>query len=342
MHNTLYVQTQGTYLHLDHDTIRIDHEGRKIFSIPLHHLEGIVIFGNVLLSPFLIHRCAEEGRAIVWLTRSGRFKARVHPPVSGNVLLRHAQHHALADPERRMQLARRFVAAKIRNTRFTVMRSARDAPDPTDQAALQRTARELARALGQLEHLSNQDLDAVRGIEGEAARTYFASFTHMIRSNRPTFALDGRHKRPPRDPANALLSFLYTLLASDCQSALEAVGLDPQMGCLHALRPGRASLALDLLEEFRAPVADRLALTLINRAQLQHRHFDHHPGGTVYLNEEGRKIVLTAYQKRKQEEVRHTLLREPLPVGLLPLTQARVLARYLRGEMPHYPPYVAQ
>jgi CRISPR-associated protein Cas1 len=278
-----------------------------------------------------MHGLAQRGIALVLLDEHGRFQARLEGPLAGNVLLRRAQHDASQSGPRTLDLARRFVAGKIRNTRAIHLRAAREAKQEADAAALTRTALNLAASLRALPMAA--DLDALRGIEGEAARQHFSAFTLLLRADaREHFGLhEGRNRRPPRDRPNALLSFLYSLWMNDCRSALEAVGLDPQVGFLHALRPGRAALALDLMEEFR-PFADRLALTLINRQQLRPDNFVTREGGAVSLQPEARKAVLVAFQERKQEAVRHPLLAEPLALGLVPLVQARLLARAIRAE----------
>lgn len=336
--NTLYVQTQGSYLRLESETVRVDVDGKKVGQIPLHHLSGIVTFGNVLLSPFLLHRCAEDGRAVVWLSQYGRFKGRLAGPTQGNVLLRRAQHDALCDPARTLAIARFVVAGKLQNAKVTLQRSARENADEGEGALLREAAREMLRGVGQLPLADT--LDEVRGIEGTAARVYFEVFTLMVRQHRPYFEFVERSRRPPRDPINALLSFVYTLVRSDCVAALESVGLDPQLGFLHTLRPGRPALALDMMEEFRAVLADRLVLTLINRQQIQPGDVIEREGGAVTLTDDARKVVLSAYQKRKQEELSHGLLRGTVPFGLVPHLQARLLARHLRGDLPHYPPYL--
>lgn len=333
--NTLFVQTQGTYLRLDHETVRVEVEGKTQLQVPLHHLEGIAVFGNVLLSPFLIFKCAEDGRSVVWFDRDGEFKGRFSGPVSGNVLLRRAQFRAAEDSGHSLELARCFVKAKLKNTRSVLLRAARErGRSPRLQAAIE--AHEAA-----LRRLSRaEDLDEVRGLEGKAGAAYFVAFSELILVQE--FGFDSRIKRPPRDPVNALLSFVYTLLANDCVSALEGVGLDPQFGFLHTLRPGRPALALDLMEEFRCWWADRLVLALLNRRQLTLKDFEQRPGGAVYLAEGGRRTVITAYQKRKQEMVEHPLLKRHVPVGLLPHVQARLLARYLRGDVANYAPFVGR
>jgi CRISPR-associated protein Cas1 len=384
--NTLYVTTERAYVHLDHDTLRVEADRQTLLQAPLLQLGAVVCFGDVLLSPALLHRCAEDGRAVVWLDRNGRFKARLEGPTSGNVLLRRAQHLALSDPERRRAIARTMIAGKLRNGRSVLLRAAREAGTLEDAGELGRAAAEIGRVLTRLPQ--RDDLDLLRGDEGEAARTYFGVFARMVRADRAAFDFQERTRRPPRDRLNALLSFLYTILRADCVAALEGVGLDPQVGYLHALRPGRPALALDLMEELRPAVADRLALTLVNRGQLTADDFEELPpelpevseppelpdlpeepalselpepseapamadaeGATpplvpadraVYLTESGRKTVIVAYQKRKQEEVEHRLLRQKVPLGLIPHLQARLLARHLRDDLALYPPFLAR
>ncbi|MGI8689833.1 MAG: type I-C CRISPR-associated endonuclease Cas1c [Thermomicrobiales bacterium] len=336
--NTLYVMTQGTYAHLDHDTVRLEVERETVLRVPLLQLSGIVCFGNTLISPMLMHRCAEDGRAVVLLDRNGRFKARVEGPVSGNVLLRQAQYLALTTDSRALDIARCFVAAKLQNARQVLLRAAREAVQPDDVAFLGAATREIADGLAAAAEC--RDLDTLRGCEGNAARAYFGVFDRMIRDDRETFALRGRTRRPPLDRTNAALSFCYTLVLADCVAAVAGVGLDPQVGFLHALRPGRPALGLDLLEELRASVADRLVLTLLNRRQLQRDDFEEQPGGAVYLSESGRRTVVIAYQERKKEEVPHRLLGKKIPLGLVPHVQARLLARHLRGDLEHYPAFM--
>ncbi|MGB9662318.1 MAG: type I-C CRISPR-associated endonuclease Cas1c [Moorellaceae bacterium] len=336
--NTLYVQTQGAYLHLDHDTLKVEVDRVLRLQLPLHHLGGLVVFGNVLLSPFLIHRFAEDGRSIVWFDQNGQFRARLAGPVSGNVLLRRAQHEAYGDACRRTALARRFVAGKIRNARHVLLRGMRDNPELACQ--LEPAARELETALRDVTR--SEDLDEIRGIEGRAAAVYFSALSSLILVEDPSLQFEVRTKRPPRDPVNALLSFAYTLLVNECISACEGVGLDPQIGYLHALRPGRPALALDLMEEFRSFLADRLVLTVLNRRQITEKDFLERPGGAVHLTDRARQTFLEAYQKRKQEELTHPLLEQRVPVGLLPHIQARLLARHLRGDAAEYAPFVAR
>lgn len=337
--NTLYVTTPEAYLRLEGETICVMVEKEKRLQVPMHHLGTIVCFGDVMASPALLGRCMEEGRSVVWLDKNGRFQARVEGPVNGNILLRQAQHRAADDATKTIELARIFLAGKLRNSRYVLLRGARDGQDEVENMLLMRNAQLIANHLRNL--ATADDLDILRGEEGNAARIYFQSLPCLIRSSsRVDFSFDGRNRRPPKDPMNALLSFLYAILLHDCRSALETVGLDPQLGFLHAVRPGRPALALDLLEEFRAVIADRLALTLINRGQLQANHFDRRDGGAVLLNDDGRKTVIMAYQERKQETLMHPIVEQQVPIGLLPQIQARLLARYLRGDAPVYVPYL--
>ena len=339
--NTLYITKPRAYLHLDHDTVKVEIDRELALQAPLLQLGAIVCFGDVMLSPALMHRCAEDGRSIVLLSSHGRFRARLEGPTSGNVLLRRAQHLALSDPARRLEIARSIVAGKIRNSRSVLLRAARDAKTIDDRDLLAEAARLHADILGRV--AARAELDTLRGDEGDAARIYFAAFSSMVRSDaRGVFGIAERSRRPPRDPMNAVLSFLYTLLRAECTAALEGVGLDPQIGYLHALRPGRPALALDLMEELRSVTADRLALTLVNRRELQEGDFERFDGGSVHLNETGRRTVILAWQERKADEVDHRVLGGKTPVGLVPHLQARLLARHLRNDLDHYIPYVSR
>ena len=325
-------------MHLDHQTIRVEAGDETLLRVPLHHLGSIVCFGRVSVSPAAMAQCAEDQRDLVFLSRSGRFRAKVVGPTSGNVLLRLAQHQAYQNPDQGTAIARNVVAAKIQNSRVLLMREARQTDDKEAEEALRDAAKALA---GTIQGLPKaHDMDVIRGNEGYAGAAYFSAFDHLIRTPDSTFTFSGRNRRPPRDPANALLSFLYSLVRIECQAACEGVGLDPQIGFLHAIRPGRPSLALDLLEELRAMLADRLALNLINRRQLTSRHFLQTTGGGISLNDEGRNILLVAYQKRKAEEIMHPVTQSKTPVGLIPHLQARLLARHLRGDLEHYPAFV--
>lgn len=336
--NTLFVMTQGSYLHLERETLRLDVEGQTKLRVPMHHIGGIVLFGNVMVSPFALHRCAEDGRSVAMMTQSGRFKARLEGPQSGNVLLRRAQHQMLDDLPGSIALIRMILAGKLQNSRALLLRGAREAADETCAKRLRSGADSLAASLRALPKAENADV--LRGIEGQAAREYFDTFTDMLRVNRDAFAMNGRTRRPPRDRINALLSFLYALLTNECASAVESVGLDPQVGYLHVLRPGRPALALDLMEEFRPVLADRLALTLINRQQIKPEDFEERPGGAVQMSDDARRTILTAWQERKQDELLHPQLQQRVPLGLMPMVQARLLARFIRGEADEYIPHM--
>lgn len=338
LQNVLYVTSQGSVLHLEHDTVAIQIEGEPKNRIPLIRLAGIVVFGRVTTTPFLIQRCAEDGVFLAWLDRRGRFKARLEGPTHGNVLLRRAQHLALSDPEKTSDIARQIVAAKIQNSRQLLLRAARESRDGSDRRGLQRGSERLAESLHRLREVAT--LDAIRGCEGDAARTYFALFPKMVRGDPALLPMDGRSRRPPRDRMNALISFLYTFLRIECMAALEAIGLDPQIGFLHSLRPGRPGLALDLMEELRPILSDRVALTLVNRREIGASDFETLPGGAVHLGDDGRRRVISSYQKRKEREISHRVLKQPVPLDMVPHVQARLLARYLRGELKHYPAFL--
>jgi CRISPR-associated protein Cas1 len=338
--NTLYVTLPDAFLRLDNDTLRVEVERESRLQVPLHHLTSVVCLGNVGFTTPLAHRLAEDGIALVLLDANGRFKARLEGPVAGNILLRQAQHAKAADAAFALDTARACVAGKIKNARQVLLRGARESKQSDEAAQLARGADDLAAALRGLPQAAT--LDEVRGVEGDAARRYFERMTLLVRPDaREAFRMDGRTRRPPRDRFNALLSFLYSMWMNDCRSACEAAGLDPQLGFLHAVRPGRAALALDLMEEFRAQ-ADRLALTLINRGQLAARDFAEREGGAVLLEGDARKAVVVAYQERKKEELSHPLLAQPLPLGVVPLVQARLLARAIRGETYGYLPFVTR
>ncbi|RCV53957.1 type I-C CRISPR-associated endonuclease Cas1c [Marinitenerispora sediminis] len=337
--NTLYVQTQGAGLYLDHDSVRIrtpDDESRR--TLPLRRLDAIVVYGHVNISSELQARCAEDGRSIVWMSRAGRFLSRMEGPVRGNVLLRHAQHQIHDREQTRLAIARAFIAGKIQNSRQIMLRGARDVPDADRKRDIRANIKEcetyLADAAGAV------SVDQLMGIEGKTAQTYYEAFGWMLRPDNDTGPMRGRNRRPPTDPVNALLSFLYGLTRSLVHGAAEQVGLDPYVGFLHSLRPGKPALALDLMEEFRPVLADRLALTMLNRHQVQARHFETLPGGAVNLTDEGRTIVLTEWQRWKQREWKHKLLKRGVPAALLPVVQARLLARHLRGELSDYLPWI--
>jgi CRISPR-associated protein Cas1 len=335
--NTLYVTTQGSYIAREGETliIRVEHEIKARF--PVLQLEGLVCFGQVSVSPPAFELCSENGIGVAFLSDQGRFIARVNGPVSGNVLLRKAQYRKSDNLEDSAGIARMVLIGKIANCRGVLMRAAREREDDEGKVILVSAAKSLSRILRSIAGVP--DLDGLRGKEGEASAIYFAVFDHLILCNKDDFFFHGRSRRPPLDNVNALLSFIYTLLAHDMTSALESVGLDPAVGYLHRDRPGRPSLALDLMEELRPALADRLALSLINRQQVQPKGFERTENGGVLMTPETRKTVLVSWQERKQEEISHPFTNEKIKIGLLPYVQARLLARYLRGDIEAYPPF---
>lgn len=334
--NTLYVQTQGASLHLDHDSIKIVAPETPKRTLPLRRLDSIVVYGHVSLSAELLARCADDGRSVVWMSLSGRFLGRVDGPVRGNVLLRHAQHLAHADPEARLKIGRCCVAGKLQNSRQILLRGARDAL-PELQASLRCTSEEIEKLLKRAGDAA--DLEELMGLEGQSARLYFEGLSGLLRTPPGVAPFTNRTRRPPTDPVNALLSFLYGLTHSLVHGAAEQVGLDPYLGFLHGLRPGKPALALDLMEEFRPILADRLALNLLNRKQLRQGHFETLPGGAVQLTEDGRRLVLVEWQGWKSRQWPHRLLGRKVSASLLPVIQARLLARHIRGELPTYVPW---
>ncbi len=336
--NTIYVTTEGASLRKDGENFVAEVDGEIKARVPLHMLAAVVVFGPILLSPALIGACAGAGITIVILERNGRFTARIEGPVTGNVLLRRAQYRASEVPE---DVIRALLLGKIANQRSVLMRSVRDYGSEYSteaMAALNTAVDRMAQILRSVE-LTSGNAETLRGMEGEAAALYFSVFDHLIRSPDPEFRWKGRSRRPPLDPMNAVLSFLYTLLTHDCRSACEAVGLDPAVGFLHRDRPGRPSLALDLMEELRPVLVDRLALSLVNRRQLRATDFEVRDGGAVMLRDDARKAVLTAWQERKKEERLHPFLAEKVPFGLVPYLQAQMLSRHLRGDLEGYPPW---
>lgn len=335
--NTLYVTSQGSYLSKDGECIVIRTEDGKKKPFPVHVLDGVVCFGNVLCSPFLLGHCAEKGLAVSFLTERGRYLAGVNGPQSGNVLLRREQYRQADEAKASARVARGIVAGKVANSRTVLQRSLRDYPDRVDSERMKG-------AVGVLDGCAHRlrtpvGLDETRGLEGLAATTYFGVFDELILKEDTKFAFKGRVRRPPLDIVNCLLSFVYTLLAHDVRSALEAVGLDPQVGFLHRDRPGRPGLALDMMEEFRSYLADRLVLSLINRGEVEAKGFTVKESGAVFMEEDTRKAVLVAWQKRKADEVMHPFLKERVPLGLVFHLQARLLTRYLRGDLDGYPPF---
>ncbi len=335
--NTLYVTTQGAYLAKEGETVTVRHDKSVKLRVPIHTLSSIVCLGRVSCSPALMGLCGQRNVHISFLTERGRFFARVHGAVSGNVLLRRQQYRFADDENFSATLARDIILAKIANSRVVLMRAVREGQSSDGLPDLEKTVERLSFLIENLKQAA--PLEFVRGREGESSRAYFSVFDHLITAQKEDFFFRGRSRRPPLDRMNALLSFLYTLLAHDVGAALEGIGLDPAVGFLHRDRPGRQGLALDLMEEFRAFLADRLALTLVNRQQVRGKGFRTTESGAILMDDATRKEVLVAYQKRKQEEIQHPFLGERVAIGLLPHVQAMLLARYIRGDTDGYPPF---
>jgi CRISPR-associated protein Cas1 len=333
--NTLYITRQGSYLHKERETIVIKNDDEKVAQFPALTIGNILCFGQVSVSPFLMGFCAEQGIGLAFYTEYGRFMARVQGKQTGNVLLRREQYRWADNTAKSVAVARLMVAAKIANGRSVLLREIRN---HGENIALKEASARLAISLRRARHAGS--VEEAMGIEGDAASTYFSVFNELLRGS--GFAFGGRVRRPPTDPVNALLSFVYSLIAQECASALQGVGLDPFVGFLHKDRPGRVSLALDLLEEFRASWADRFVLTLINRRQIQLKDFVTEASGAVRLTDDARKSVLVAYQERKQVEIMHPYLEEQVPIGMLPHCQAMLLARHIRGDTQYYPPYLVK
>lgn len=336
--NTLFVTTQGAYLFKEGETVVVKIDGEISLRLPVHTLGGIVCFGQVSCSPFLMGFCAESGVAVSFLKENGRFLAKVQGPVSGNVLLRREQYRRADDLKTSALIARAVLTGKMANCRTVLQRALRDHSDRIDEDAVSQASQRISISLKRLS--PDLTLDELRGMEGESAYTYFSVFNHLITSQKNNFKFHKRSRRPPLDNVNCLLSFLYTIVMHDVRSALETVGLDPAVGFLHRDRPGRYGLALDLMEEFRPFFADRLALSLINLCQVQDKGFQKKESGAVLMDDETRKTVLVAYQKRKQDEILHPFLKEKVTIGILFHVQALLMARYLRGDMDNYPPFI--
>ena len=333
--NTLYITRQESYLHKERETIVIKQGKDKLGQFPAISIGNILCFGQISVSPFLMGFCGEQGIGLAFYTEYGKFLARVQGKQTGNVLLRRAQYRWADDDEKSLSIARLMVAAKIANGRSVLMREVRN---HGENAKLSGAVEKLAVSLRRAEHA--ESVSEAMGIEGDAASTYSGVFNALLRGS--GFIFGGRVRRPPTDPVNALLSYVYMLITHECSSALQGVGLDPYVGFLHQDRPGRVSLALDLLEEFRSPWADRFVLTLINRKQIQLNDFITEASGAVRLKDDARKTLLIAWQERKQVEVMHPYLQEQVPIGLLPHCQAMLLARHIRGDTKYYPPYIVK
>lgn len=338
--NVLYVSTENARVLKERETLSVVAEDKDLGRFPIHMLQGLVTFGPVWVSPWAMQFCAERGVTISHFTDKGKFLARVEGPVSGNVLLRKEQYRLSDSEECSLNLARAFVAAKISNGRTNLLRLLRNHPDADGSVGVKYALADMANM--QRECGVATALDSLRGIEGTAAAAYFSCLNHLIVAQKQDFTFDLRNRRPPLDPVNAMLSFVYSLLVHDCRSALEGVGLDPQVGFLHRDRPGRPSLALDLAEEFRHALADRVVLNLINLQQVRRSGFSVQPSGAVEMDDDTRKTVLVAWQKKKQEEVLHEFIGERVQTGLLFHVQALLLARTIRGDLPCYPAFIGK
>ncbi len=337
--NTLYVTREGSRLSLDGESVAVTLKGQRLLRVPLCNLEAIQTFGwNIGATPQLMAHCAQVGVHLAFCNPNGRLLCRVSGFTAGNVLLRRQQYRVADDPFTSLRIAREMVAAKILNARCVLQRGLRDRAGADLPAGLRTAAQEAVREMARSVHRARESASAaiLLGVEGAAAESYFSAFPSLLAVE--DFRFDHRNRRPPRDPVNALLSFAYSLLTSDCKSALEGVGLDSAVGVYHRDRPGRPGLALDLMEELRAPLADRLALTLLNRRQLGPADFTQDEGGAVRLSDDGRRTVLSHWQERKKETIMHPFLQERITLGMLPHIQARLLAQHLRGALDAYPP----
>lgn len=336
--NTLYITSENYFLSCSNENVVV-HQGDEIVArFPLLNLEGIVTFSYVGATPALMGECARRGIQLTFMTPNGRFLARVNGMSEGNVLLRREQYRIADCEERSCSIARNMITGKVYNSRWVLERAVRDHALRINQAQVKAASDRIWQMLAQIRQASS--LESLRGMEGEAAMVYFSVFDELILSQKIDFSFDGRNRRPPMDNVNAMLSFVYTLLANDCASALESVGLDAYVGFLHRDRPGRKSLALDLEEELRAPFAERLVLTLINNRVIQDRHFERQENGVVLLNDAGRKLVLKHWQEKKRDAITHPFLKEKMPWGLVPYIQSLLLARWIRADMDEYPPFM--
>lgn len=336
--NTLFILSEDSYIALEGETVLVLCGDEKKGQFPLHTLQSILSFSYKGASPALMGACGARGIGLCFLSPRGRFLARVSGEDRGNVLLRKTQYRISDDESQSCRLANTFIFGKVYNSRWSLERTARNHTLRVDLPRLKEVSATLKTMLKPI--LEAPDMETLRGLEGKAAAAYFVVFNELLLNQKETFFFTVRSRRPPLDPLNALLSFAYSLLASDCAAAAESAGLDAYVGFLHRDRPGRASLALDLMEELRSVFADRFVIGLINQKTIGSRHFEKSANGAVLLNEEGRKLFLTAWQNRKREELTHPYLNEKMPWGLVPYIQALLLARYLRGDLDGYPPFL--
>jgi CRISPR-associated protein Cas1 len=337
--NTLYITIEDSWVHKDGETITIRKDNKKIGQFPIHHIGEIICMGyGISVSPQLVEHCAKEKVTVTYIDGIGKFLARLQGPVQGNVLLRRAQYRAADNEELTLMLAKCCVSSKIQNQRTVLLRHLRNHPNSQGSEQIKIALCDMATILDSLRLCEN--LESLRGYEGTAAEAYFSVFNYMVLLSNNDFRFEKRSKRPPKDRINAMLSYAYSILALDIRSALEAVGIDPYVGYLHKERPGRPSLALDIMEEFRAPIADRLILKLINMKQVAAKDFEIKPSGEVLMGENARRTFLEEWQKRKRDEIFHPFFEEKLPIGLIYLKQARLLARFFRGDLDYYPAFI--
>lgn len=336
--NTVYVNSPDRYLSLDGENLVISQDGTEIGRVPLHNIERIMTFGHAGASPALMGKCAKNGIELVFMSRNGHFIARVEGEVKGNVLLRRQQYRIADNEKGSLDIARNIISAKLFNSRWVLERMIRDHGARIDTELFGKKSEFLNNSIKQVRNCG--DMDSLRGIEGEAASVYFSLFNDMILQQKDDFRFDTRNKRPPLDNVNALLSFAYSMATGMCTSALESVGLDPYVGFMHTDRPGRRSLALDMVEEIRSVLCDRFVLTLINKRLVSSDDFVKREDGAVLLTEDGRKNFFSAWQKRKSEELKHPFIEEKVEWGMLPYVQAMLLARYIRGDLDCYPPFM--
>lgn len=336
--NTLYVTSENSYLSLDGENIVVFEDKKEVGRLPLHNLEGIVSFGYRGTSPALMGACADRNISLCYVTPQGKFLARVTGKIKGNVILRQQQYESSRDKEISLSIAKNCITGKIYNARWVLERAVRDHSLQINTDQVKTASVHLKQSL---EYIRNsQSKEQLRGYEGEAASIYFGVFNELILQQKKDFVFCGRNKRPPLDNINAMLSFVYTLLTNQIASALECVGLDTYIGYLHTERPGRVSLALDLIEELRAPLADRFVLSLINKKVITRKNFKTKENGAVIMDDEARKRLLTEWQNRKKETITHPFLKEKIEWGMVPYVQAMLLARYLRGDLDGYPVFL--
>ena len=335
--NTLYVTKDNGYLSLDVENLVLSIDGKEVIRLPFSNIESVVCMNYLGCSPALMGKCAEEQVGLCFVSPNGRFLARVTGPIKGNVLLRREQIRIFEDDAIRLDIVRSILVAKLKNTRSLILRSRRDNPEIDDDGFISHTLDILQK---NIENISIEtDFDVLRGIEGQSAKAYFNIFNRLLTKQKEDFVMIDRSKRPPLDRVNAVLSFLYTVCTNDIASALECVGLDPYIGVFHTLRPGRISLACDIMEEFRAMI-ERMVISLINLKVIQADDFDVQISGAVLLNDSGRKKVITAWQNKKKEVILHPFIKEKVSIGLFPYIQANLMAKYIRGEIKEYCPLV--